>query len=120
MRHIKVTFEAPGRQAHAFLVSPTLGQQVEALIKKSMANPAKDLGVPASKILPELADSTLRPATLLKAARLKARLTQMQLAEKLNIRQHHLSEMENAKRPIGKALAKQLAEAFKCDYRLFL
>ena len=36
------------------------------------------------------------------------------------IPQHHISEMENGKRCIGKERAKKLAEALHCDYRQLL
>jgi plasmid maintenance system antidote protein VapI len=36
------------------------------------------------------------------------------------IHRRHLSEMENAKRPIGKENAKKLAEALNTNYRMFL
>ncbi|MEI6242925.1 MAG: helix-turn-helix transcriptional regulator [Chlamydiota bacterium] len=57
---------------------------------------------------------------LLKGSRLKAELTQQQLAEALGISQNHISEMENGKRPIGKVMALRLAKVFKTDYRKFL
>jgi plasmid maintenance system antidote protein VapI len=47
-------------------------------------------------------------------------MTQQVLAELLDIRQSHLSEMENSKRPIGKNMAKKLAKVFGCDYRVFM
>lgn len=47
-------------------------------------------------------------------------LTQKQLAERLGVRQAHLSLMGNSKRPIGKAMAKRFAEALGVDYRVFL
>lgn len=57
---------------------------------------------------------------MLRGSRYKAELTQKQLAELLNISQHHISEMENGKRSIGKEMAKRLAKLFNTDYRLFL
>jgi len=47
-------------------------------------------------------------------------LTQTQLAEKIGIPQRHISEMENGKRPIGKAMAKRFGEALNVGYRMFL
>ena len=74
----------------------------------------------ALKVLPELADDVKRPATTLRGARYKAAMTQKELAGKLGLRQHHLSEMEHGKRPIGKQMAKRLGEVLRCDYRLFV
>ncbi|MFH1157946.1 MAG: helix-turn-helix transcriptional regulator [Pseudomonadota bacterium] len=76
--------------------------------------------IPAEKVLPELADDTQRPATMLRSARYKAGMTQKELAGILEIHQHHLSEMEHGKRPIGKNMAKKLSEVLDCDYRVFL
>jgi DNA-binding XRE family transcriptional regulator len=56
----------------------------------------------------------------LRVYRQRAELTQIELAEQTGIRQHHLSEMENNKRVIGKANAKKLAESLDCDYRRLL
>lgn len=44
-------------------------------------------------------------------------MTQAELADKTGIRQHHLSEIENNKRSLGKANAKKLAAMLNCDYR---
>lgn len=57
---------------------------------------------------------------MLKGCRSKADITQKELAEALSILPHHISEMENGKRPIGKEMAKRLAAFFKTDYRVFL
>ncbi len=56
----------------------------------------------------------------IRGARGKEWLTQKQLAELTGIAQHHISEMENGKRPIGKETAKKLAKALNIDYRVFL
>ena len=59
-------------------------------------------------------------ADTLKGARLMEELTQAQLAKKVGIKRHHISEMENNKRPIGKEMAKRLAKALNTDYKIFL
>jgi len=56
----------------------------------------------------------------LRAYRNREGLTQKQLAELTGIPQHHISEMENGKRSIGKERAKRLADALHCDYRRLL
>ncbi|NJB67230.1 DNA-binding XRE family transcriptional regulator [Desulfobaculum xiamenense] len=60
------------------------------------------------------------PGTLLSGARYREGLTQAQLAEKTGINRRHISEMENGKRPIGKANAKKLSDALGVDYRVLL
>lgn len=56
----------------------------------------------------------------IRGARGKEGLTQKQLAELTGIAQHHISEMENGKRPIGKETARKLSAALNIDYRVFL
>jgi DNA-binding XRE family transcriptional regulator len=53
----------------------------------------------------------------LRAYRHREGLTQKGLAELTGIPQHHISEMENGKRTIGRERAKRLALALNCDYR---
>jgi plasmid maintenance system antidote protein VapI len=57
---------------------------------------------------------------MLRGSRHKEALTQKELAEAIGINQHHISEMENGKRPIGKEMVKRLAKFFQTDYRIFL
>ncbi len=62
----------------------------------------------------------LSPGDQLDAERFKRSMSQKQLSEFTGIPQRHISEMENGKRPIGKATAKKLAKVFNIDYRTFL
>jgi transcriptional regulator with XRE-family HTH domain len=56
----------------------------------------------------------------LKGARTKEGITQEALAEMTGIRQHHISEIENHKRPIGKKNAVKPARALKASLKIFL
>ena len=61
------------------------------------------------------------PGRILRGARTREGLTQRQLAEGIGARQHHISEMENGRRPITPDMARKLAEALNAsDYRVFL
>ena len=60
------------------------------------------------------------PGQALLGARAKEGLTQKALASRIGVTQANLSQMEHGKRPIGKAMAKRLAQALDVDYRLFL
>lgn len=57
---------------------------------------------------------------MLRGSRFKEEISQTELAEAIGVKPHHISEMENGKRPIGKEMAHRLAKFFKVDYRLFL
>ncbi|MCF6209554.1 MAG: helix-turn-helix transcriptional regulator [Gammaproteobacteria bacterium] len=65
-------------------------------------------------------DAYRMPGYYLRLYRQRAGLTQAELAEQAGIRQHHLSEMENNKRVLGKANAKKLSNILDCDYRKLL
>jgi len=54
-----------------------------------------------------------RIGNLLSAARLKANLSQSQLAEKLGVRQNMISDYERGKRRLSTAMAKRIAETLK-------
>jgi DNA-binding XRE family transcriptional regulator len=72
-----------------------------------------------AEVFPEYAGKERQIA--LRAYRTREKLTQKQLAELTGIPQHHLSEMENGKRGIGKERARRLAAALNvADYRVFL
>jgi len=75
--------------------------------------------VPWRDAFPNLTDEQL-PGVSLKGARVKEGITQKQLAEIAGVKQHHISEMENHKRSIGKKNAKKFAEALKINYKVFL
>ena len=51
-----------------------------------------------------------RIGNLLSGARLKANMSQAQLAEKLGIRQNMISDYERGKRRFSRAMAKRMAE----------
>jgi DNA-binding XRE family transcriptional regulator len=75
--------------------------------------------LPWREAFPAWSDAQL-PGVALAGARHKEGLTQVQLARLSGIPQRHISEMEHGKRPIGKELAKKLAQVLKIDYRVFL
>ncbi|MSR81516.1 MAG: XRE family transcriptional regulator [Candidatus Latescibacteria bacterium] len=75
--------------------------------------------IPWREAFPDLKDEDM-PGLHLQTARNYCGLTQVALSQKTGIPQRHLSEMENGKRPIGKKLARTLAEILKTNYRFFL
>lgn len=91
------------------------GQLIGSIFKSDPSD-----SIPAEKVLPELLDDTLRPANILCGVRYRKNMTQKELAKQLGISVRRLSEMENAKRPIGKEMAQKLANVLKVDHRKFL
>lgn len=107
-RHIEITFMGPPRKRK---------KAVDAL--KKLGYIEKTDSVPWRKAFPGLTDEKL-PGVSLKGARGKEGITQQQLAEMTGIKQHHISEMENHKRTIGKKNAMKFAKALNVNYKVFL
>ncbi len=63
-------------------------------------------------------DST--PGRRLRGLRTREGITQRELAEKLGIQQHHVSEMEKGTRKISPAMARRIAKAYDISHRVFL
>ncbi len=82
--------------------------------------PKEEITTPWREVAKEEIEKYTEAGQMLRGARFKNDLTQTELAEKLGIKPHHISEMEHGKRPIGKAMAKRLAEVLNVDYRVFL
>ncbi len=70
--------------------------------------------------LEEVFPEGISPGEVLKGARFREGLTQVQLAAKIGIKPSHISEMENGKRPIGREMARRLGKALKVSYKVFL
>lgn len=62
----------------------------------------------------------LHAGSAIRGLRYREGLTQARLAEMIGVRRHHISEMENGRRPIEKEMAKRLAKALNTVYKVFL
>ena len=80
----------------------------------------QDPNFPWREVFREGIEKFSEAGLMLKGGRHKAGLTQKELAEKIGVKTHHISEMERGKRPIGKNMAHRLAKIFDVDYRVFL
>jgi DNA-binding XRE family transcriptional regulator len=61
-----------------------------------------------------------KPGDMIKGLRGREGITQKAMAEKLGIRQHHISEMEKGIRPITLDMAKRIGKTFNISYKVFL
>lgn len=62
----------------------------------------------------------ITPGDCMRGLRAREDLTQKQLAEKLGVRPHHISEMENGRRAISVQMAKKIQSVFGGTYKSFL
>ena len=108
------------------LIGPNakLGAALEA-IRKFGFETAGGLGFNSGESIPwresqHYSDPAKLPGQILAGARYREDLTQEELSERTGIPRRHISEMENGRRPIGKANARKLAEALNIDPRRFI
>ena len=117
MRLIEITIR-DGAKRKLFLVPSEKANAIETLIKEE---PSSDNElIDAGEVFPDLRDPKKRPFVVFRGIRAKTGLTQEEVAERLGITQAEVSKIESGKRPIGKALAKKIEQAFKIDYRRLL
>lgn len=91
-----------------------------SLKPRKSARKAKERSIPWREVFKEEIAKYSEGGLALRGSRHKENLTQKDLSEALDISQHHISEMENGKRSIGKKMAMRFAKFFKTDYRIFL
>ena len=98
--------------------------RLKKMIRTTLDQYEQQEHIPASIIHAETklrhGDNYGTPGYYLRLFRHRAELTQAELANKAKMRQHHLSEMERNKRPIGKTTARRLSTILKCDYHQLL
>ena len=85
----------------------------------------KERNVPWREVAKQEINKYTETGLMVRGSRLKAELTQRQLAAKLStdeakVLPHHISEMEYGKRPISKKMAHRLAKVLNVNYKVFL
>ena len=74
----------------------------------------------ADDLFAELDSKYSKPGALLQGLRHREGLSQQKVAALIQVTQSDLSKMENGKRPMGKTIAKRIADRFDVDYRIFM
>lgn len=117
----RVTIKIGHKQPEVMFLPKDAANNLLLFIKNCQPALAKneDL-ITIEDIEPKIKDPVLKTASILRGARYKEGLTQIELAKRLKITQSDLSKMEHGKRPIGKKLAQRIAETLQVDYRIFL
>lgn len=95
-------------------------KELLAFLKPYQTGNDDDARIPADEVFKDLYKKFGKIGATLRGCRARDGLTQAELAEKLEIKQSHISQMEHGKRVIGKKMAQKLASIFNTDYRLFL
>ena len=121
MRHTKgeIKIQVGEKKSRLFLVPKDRAEGIVRLLQDFEVE-SDDSMVLWRETVQDLIEKYTEAGVALKGARAKAELSQNELAEKLKIPQSHISDMENGRRPIGKKMAKRLAEVLNVGYKVFL
>ena len=103
-----------------FYVPLEKASAVLVLLKGNSTDSEPQEMIPAEEVFKDFHAKYTKHGSALRGARLKEEMTQVELADKLQITQSDLSKMEYGKRTIGKKMAKRLAKILNIDYRVFL
>jgi plasmid maintenance system antidote protein VapI len=85
-----------------------IGQEIKPV------NEEGDELIPADEVFPDT-----HPGEMVKGLRVREGITQKLMAEKLGVKQHHISEMEKGIRPITLEMAKRIGKTFNISYKVF-
>ena len=104
------------------MLAPTRTRPTKRIIKRTLKFKRKSerRSIPWREVLKDHIEKYTEAGILLRANRNKMGLSQQEFGDLIGVSQNHISEMENGRRAIGKAMAKRFAKVFKTDYRYFL
>jgi len=111
-RHIDVNVEGPGAEAVAALIRASLPHAI-------IAEDGEYEDWEGSDLQKEIKAITT-PGKLVRAYRVRAGMTLVELARAVGTKYPNLSAMENDRRAVGLAMARKLGEVLGVDYRKFL
>ena len=106
-----------GKNKKLYLVPKETAQAVTVLLDEL---DAQSDSVPPEEVFPSLKNREEYPRITFRGIRSKTGLTQKEVAERLEIAQADVSNIERGKRGIGKVLARRIEKEFGIDYRRFL
>jgi len=115
----EIKIQVGERKVRLFLVPK---DRAEGIVRLLQDFEIEDDGavIPWRESVKDLIEKYTEAGVALKGARAKAGFSQNELAKKLEMPQSHISDMEHGRRPIGKKMAKRLAEVLKVGYKVFL
>ena len=88
-------------------------------IRKNTMEKKESATISWREMFKEYSDEEL-PSVVLRGARYREGVSQVDLSQMSGIPQGHISEMERGKRGIGVKTAKKLGQALKIGYKVFL
>ncbi len=94
--------------------------QIPKKVAEKYRLPEPKGSIVASEAFKEINKKYTKPGALLQGIRVRAGLSQVEMAKALKVTQPNLSQMEKGTRPIGKTIAKRIETLYDIYYRSFL
>ena len=108
-----------GKDAYMIPRSVARVYRVE-LIKAEVIEVDDGDSIDADEAMKILRRGESKACSLLKGLRYREGLTQVEFAKRIGVTQANLSKFECGRRPIGRTVAKRIAQEFDVNYRSFL
>ena len=105
---------------NTFVIPRKAASKLLTLLESLQVKKSQEELIPANEVFRDLDQKYGKVGATIRGFRSRDNMTQVQLAQKLAMRQGHVSEIEHGRRTIGKKLAQKLAKIFDTDYHLFL
>ena len=101
-------------------IPKSIAEKYKISVADEMDREPSEGAVSADALFAELDRKYTKPGVLLRGLRARENLSQIEFAQAIGVTQSDLSKMELGKRPIGKIIAKRIAEKFDIGYRSLL
>ena len=122
--YIDVKVMIPGGKGISYHISSLDRSKLDSFLKKldiskngidSWSN-----SKPWEEIAKDRIDKYKKTGLVLRGARYRENMSQVELAKKSHVNQNEISKIENGKRTVGEKVAKRLAKSLHIDYKLLI
>lgn len=122
--HIDVKVGMPGSKKITYHIPFSAKQKLSSFLKELDISKDEivswDEATPWEVLAKDRIEKYKKTGLVLRGARHRKNMSQIELAKKSDVHQNEISKIENGKRTVGKKVAKRLARALNFDYRLLI
>lgn len=122
--HIDVEVGTPDGKKISYCIPSSAKQKLSAFLKKLEISKEEldswDKTVSWEKLAKDRIEKYKKAGLVLRGARYRENMSQLELAKKSQVHQNEISKIENGKRSVGKKVAQRLAKALNFDYKLLI
>jgi ribosome-binding protein aMBF1 (putative translation factor) len=122
--YVNIWIEIPGGKEKSYHIPSFEMKKLDTFLKK-MDVPESDItpweeATPWEVLAKDRIAKYKKAGLVLRGARYRENVSQVQLAKMSGVHQNEISKIENGKRGVGQKVAKKLAKPLKIDYHLLL